>query len=532
MKPMLKVLLLCAAIGAAAPALADPSSESRYPMDFKAGPVARQLQKVDRGIASGPFRPNWESLKAIRVPEWFRDAKFGIFLHWGPYAVPGFLTEWYSRNMYDPGNVAFTYHRNVFGPQNTFGYKDFIPKFTAQKFDAAQWIALFQQAGARYVMPVAEHCDGFAMYDSQMTDWNEVKMGPKQDTAAALMKASRAQGLHFGLSSHRAEHWFWYGVGRGYDSDVNDPRYAGLYGPAAPARLPGDPAPGQPNPSHLENWSVPHTQFLDDWLARTTEFIDKYDPEIVYLDWWTSAPAFQPYLQRLAAYYYNVAKKKGYSPSIAYKGAQFAPGTALFDVERGKLDELRLEPWQTDTSISTKSWGYIQDDEYKTPKALVQDLVDIVSKNGNLMLNVGPKADGTIPEGAQAVLRGIGAWMKVNGEAIYGTRPWKYFGEGPTATVAGEKNEAANRGWKAEDIRYTTKAGALYAIAMERPTDGVVRMKTLYAGTPYLDRKIGTVTLLGGGEVGWKQTEKGLEVTLPASADGSMPSVLRIGFAP
>lgn len=531
MKRVLNTLLLGTVLTAASPALAQTPTEQLYPMDFKADPVARQLAKVDRGDSSGPYRPNWESLKGIRVPEWFRDAKFGIFIHWGPYSVPGFLTEWYSRTMYDPSNVAFTYHRNVFGPQSKFGYKDFIPKFTAEKFDAAQWIALFQDAGAKYVMPVAEHCDGFAMYDTAMSDWNEVKMGPKRDTAAALEKATRDAGMHFGLSSHRAEHWWWYGIGRSYDSDVNDPRYAGLYGPAAPVRLPGDPAAGQPNPSHLENWYPPNKQFLDDWLARTTEFIDKYDPEIVYLDWWTSAPAFEPYLQRMAAYYYNAAKKKGYSPAIAYKGAQFAPGTALFDVERGKLDELRLEPWQTDTSISTKSWGYIQDDDYKSPKALVQDLSDIVSKNGNLMLNVGPRADGTIPEGAQVVLRGIGAWLKVNGEAIYGTRPWKYFGEGSTAIVAGEKSEAANRGWKSDDIRFTTKSGALYAIALERPADGVVRIKTLYAGTPYLDHKIAGVSLLGGGEVQWRQTDKGLEATLPAAAGPDMPNVLRIRFA-
>ncbi len=531
MKQMVKSLLLGVAMIGAMPAVADPASETPYPMDFKAGPVARQLERVDRGTASGPFRPNWESLKAVRVPDWFRDAKFGIFLHWGPYAVPGFLTEWYSRNMYEPGNVAYTYHRNVYGPQSSFGYKDFIPKFTAEKFDAAQWIALFKDAGARYVMPVAEHCDGFAMYDSDMTDWNEVKMGPKQDTAGALMRAARAGGLHFGLSSHRAEHWWWYSVGRDYDSDVRDPRYAGLYGPAAPMRLPGDTGTGMPNGAHLENWNPPNKQFLDDWLARTTEIIDKYHPEELYLDWWTAAPAFEPYLQRMAAYYYNTAHKYGFTASIAYKGSQFAPGTALFDVERGKLDALRLEPWQTDTSISTRSWGYIQDDDYKTPKALVQELVDIVSKNGNLMLNVGPRADGTIPEGAQAVLRGIGAWLKTNGEAIYGTRPWKYFGEGSTAIVAGEKSEAANHGWKPDDIRFTTKGNVLYATALERPADGVIRIRTLYAGTPYLDHAISSISLLGSGTVAWRQTATGLEATLPADAPAGMPYVLRIGFA-
>ncbi|WP_068086060.1 alpha-L-fucosidase [Novosphingobium rosa] len=499
-----------------------------YPMGFKAGPVGRQLARVDKGAATGPFRPDWESLRGFRVADWFRDAKFGIFIHWGPYAVPGFLTEWYSRNMYDRGNVAFTYHRNVWGPQDKFGCKDFIPKFTAEHFDAEAWVALFKEAGARYVVPVAEHCDGFAMYDCAMTDWNAVRMGPRRDTADALMKAARKAGLHFGLSSHRAEHWMWFGPGRGYDSDVNDPRYAGLYGPAAPQTLPADAHGAAPDPSHLENWLPPHKDFLDDWLARTTEFIDKYRPEIIYLDWWTAAPSFEPYLQRLAAYYYNAGRRDGYATAITYKGEQFPVGTALFDVERGKLDALRLEPWQTDTSVSTKSWGYIQDDDFKQPKALVQDLIDIVAKNGNLLLNIGPRADGTIPEEVQATLRGIGGWLATHGEAIYGTRPWRFFGEGPTTAVAGEKKESANRSWKSADFRFTTKGRTLYAIGMERPANGTALIKTLYADTPHLDRPIAGVSLVGAGALAWRQDAQGLDVTLPDSVGAAMPYALKI----
>ena len=518
--------LTAASRAAHAQRLGKPVSDL-YPMDYKAGPVAAQLAKVDRGIAAGSFKADWESLKAFRVPDWFRDAKFGIFIHWGIYAVPAFQNEWYSRNMYEPHSPAYTYHRNVYGPQSKFGYKDFIPKFTAAKFDAAQWIALFQQAGAKYVVPVGEHCDGFAMYDTAMSDWTVAKMGPKRDTAGELMKAARAAGMHFGLSSHRAEHWWWYGVGRGYDSDVNDPRYAGLYGPAAPRGLPDNPDT-VPDPSHLENWFPPDRQFRDDWLARTTEMVDKYQPELIYLDWWTAAPAFEPDMQRFAAYYYNRAKEGGWGAAVTYKGEQFQTGTALFDIERGKLDALRLEPWQTDTSVSIHSWGYAQDDEYRTPKSLIQDLVDIVAKNGNLLLNVGPKADGTIPEPAQQVLCGIGAWLTVNGEAIYGSRPWQYFGEGPTKSASGEKSEGANKSWTARDIRFTTKGNALYAIGMERPADGVARIETLYAGTPYLTRGIAGIDLLGGGTVEWRQTPTGLEVTLPAGAGEAMPYVLRL----
>ncbi len=508
---------------------ADPVAE-RYPMDFNAQAVGKQLAKVERDIAAGPFKADWESLKQFRVPEWFRDAKFGIFIHWGAYSVPGFANEWYSRNMYEPHNAAYTYHRNVYGPQSEFGYKDFIPMFKAEKFDAARWVDLFKQSGARYVIPVAEHCDGFAMYDSDMTHWDAVEMGPKRDTTGELMKAARAAGLHFGVSSHRAEHWWWYGVGRSYDSDVNDPRYAGLYGPAAPRALPADPRGSVPHSSHLENWFPPDRQFLDDWLARTTELVDKYKPELIYLDWWTAAPSFEPNMRKFAAYYYDAAKAGGWGAAVAYKGEQFQSGTALFDIERGKLDALRLEPWQTDTSVSIHSWGYAQDDEYRTSRSLVQDLVDIVSKNGNLLLNVGPKADGTIPEQAREVLLGIGAWLKVNGEAIYGTRPWKYFGEGPTTSASGEKSERANKGWTAQDFRFTTKDGTLYAIGQERPADGVALLKTLYDGTPYLERKIAAIDLLGGGAVSWQQTDKGLAVTLPQGAGADMPYVLRVRF--
>jgi alpha-L-fucosidase len=335
--------------------------------------------------------------------------------------------------------------------------------------------------------------------------------------------------MHFGVSSHRAEHWWWYDAGRQYDSDVNDPRFAGLYGPAAPRTLPADSPESEPDPSHLENWLPPSKAFRDDWLARATELVDKYRPELIYLDWWTSAPAFEPDLRRLAAYYYNRAGAAGYGPAIAYKGSNFAEHAGLFDVERGKLDALRLTPWQTDTSVSINSWGYAQDDKYRTPKSLIVDLVDVVSKNGNLLLNVGPKADGTIPAEARQVLLGMGAWLRVNGEAIYGSRPWKYYGEGPTTVATGEKRERAQQGFTPADIRFTTRGGALYALGLEPPRDGEVLIKTLYAGTPYLDGPIRSVELVGGAApVRWEQGPRGLTVHLPPQPPGAMPYALRI----
>jgi alpha-L-fucosidase len=493
--------------------------------------LARRMAKVDAVTAHGPFHADWESLAAYRVPEWFRDAKFGVFLHWGVYSVPAFANEWYSRNLYQKGSAAYEYHRAVYGPQSKFGYKDFIPMFKAEKFDPDAWVRVFQEAGVRYVVPVAEHCDGFPMYDSDFTDWDAAKMGPKRDVVGALEKATRAKGLHFGLSSHRAEHWWWYNLARSYDTDVNDPRFAGLYGPAEPRTLPGDNPDSEPDPSHLERWNPPSKAFLDDWLARCTELVDKYRPEFIYLDWWINAPGFEPYLRKLAAYYYDEAGKRGQGPVLAYKEDAFPPGAALLDIERGKLDELRLLPWQTDTSVSVNSWGYVRDDKYRTAKSLVAELIDVVSKNGNLLLNVGPKADGTLPEEATKVLAEMGQWLKVNGEAIYGTRPWKYYGEGTTNAAAGSMRDIAGAAFTPADIRFTTKGETLYALGLEPPKDGPVTLKTLYKGSPYLDRGVAKVELVGANAaVSWEQTPTGLVVHLPAGG-GDMPYALRITLA-
>ncbi len=496
--------------------------------------LREQLGQVDASIASGRFKDDWESLRQFRYPEWFRDAKFGIFIHWGPYSVPAFANEWYSRNMYSPGNPAYVYHRNVYGPQSEFGYKDFIPMFRAEHFDADEWMDLFVRAGARYVVPVAEHCDGFAMYATDFSEWDASEMGPKRDVLAELARAARERDLHFGLSSHRAEHWWWYYVGRTFESDVNDPRFAGLYGPAAPMGLPADPPASYPNPSHLQLWMPPDRAFLDDWLARTSELVDKYHPKLIYLDWWTAAPLFEPYMRKFAAYYYGEAEQKDFGEvAIAYKGGQFAEGTALFDIERGMRDRMSLTPWQSDTSVSIRSWGYVQDDSYRTAKSLIGDLIDIVSKNGNLLLNVGPRADGVIPEEATNVLLEMGAWLEVNGEAIYGSRPFLYFGEGPTRArserAPGETEHAATRSYTPEDFRFTTKDGALYAFGLQYPDDGRAVIKTLYAGTPYLERPIRAIELLGRGKVRWSQTPEFLEVRLPEARD-DMPYTLKITF--
>jgi alpha-L-fucosidase len=489
--------------------------------------VRRQLERVSEGM-HGPFAPDWNSLGAYRVPQWFRDAKFGIFIHWGVYSVPAFGNEWYSRNMYVQGTPAFKHQVETYGPQSKFGYKNFIPMFRAQHFNADAWVDLFARAGARYVVPVAEHCDGFAMYDSSITNWDAAKMGPKRDVVGELAAAARRRGLHFGVSSHRAEHWWWYDGGMQFNSDVRDPRYAGLYGPAEPMALPGDSGTKEPDPNHLERWLPPDKAFLDDWLARSTELVDKYHPDFMYFDWWIGQPAFRPYLKRFAAYYYNEAAQRRQGVVMTYKLEAMSANTAVLDVERGKLDNTRLLPWETDTSVSIHSWGYVKDDQYRSAPSLIDELADVVSKNGNLLLNVGPKADGTIPEQARNVLLQIGAWLKVNGEAIYGSRPWFVYGEGPTVVKSSAKNSDLQQ-YTPADIRFTTHNGALYAIALGWPADGSLRIHSLWRGTPYLRGPVCSMRLLGASEaLGFSQKADGLYIELPKTKPDEAAWVFRI----
>lgn len=478
------------------------------------------LQDVDKEGQSGPFQPTWESLKTYKIPDWYQDAKFGIFLHWGVYSVPAFGNEWYPREMYLQGSKIFQHHVATYGPQSKFGYKDFIPNFKAQNFSAKEWAALFRKSGAKYVIPVAEHHDGFAMYNSDLSDWCAAKMGPHRDVVGELEKAVRAEGLHFGASSHRAEHYFFLNGGREFDSDVRDPQYAAFYGPAHA---------GVTDKNHQDWAAHPDTKYIDDWLARTTEIVEKYHPEVVWFDWWIQTKEFEPYLKRFAAFYYNDAARRGSTAAINYKFKAYPDGAAVLDIERGQLDKPRALFWQTDTSISIKSWGYIDNDTFRSPESLIQELVDIVSKNGALLLNVGPKSDGTIPQQAQSILLDMGRWLGVNGEAIYGTRPWTVSGEGPTKVVGGSFNDTATQPYTSQDIRFTKKGNVLYAIALGWPADGKVIIKTLAQGSTSAPGTITNVRLLGSAaKLKWTRDNDGLKIDLPPTKTGEYAWTFRI----
>jgi alpha-L-fucosidase len=490
-------------------------------LDAQTPAVADKVREVDAVAARGPFAPAWTSLEKFQTPDWYRDAKFGIFIHWGLYSVPAFDNEWYPRNMYKKGEKAFEHHVKTFGPQSRFGYKDFIPLFKAEKFDAAAWAALFKAAGAKYVVPVAEHHDGFPMYASDFTDWSAARMGPRRDVVGELATAVRAEGLTFGVSSHRIEHWWFFDQGKTFDSDVRDATYDAFYGPAVDQKT-------------SEAGTTPPSQaFLDDWLARTAELVDKYQPQLIWFDWWIAQPAVHAHLQRFAAFYYNRGAAWGKGVAINYKkhGGESFPDTAgVLDIERGQLAAMRPLFWQTDTAVSKTSWGYVANHDYKTVDSIIDDLIDIVSKNGCLLLNIGPRPDGTIPEIEQRMLREIGQWLGSNGEAIYGTRPWTIFGEGPTAVVEGPFADTKRKAFTAEDIRFTRKGTALYAIALAWPDSGVLTIASLAQGSQLLSAEIATVELLGGAApVSITRDAKGLHVKLPPAPAVRPPAVaLRI----
>lgn len=483
------------------------------------------LKTIDDVIANGKYKDNWSSLTGHKTPDWYYRDKIGVFIHWGIYSVPAFGNEWYSRAMYDKNEREFEHHIKTYGNQKDFGYKDFIPTFKGEKFSADEWIKLFKEAGIKYVMPVCEHHDGFAMYDTEFNRWNAKKMGPCRNIVGELKEACENAGLTFCASTHRAEHFFFMNMGRTFDSDVNDESFRDFYGPAYYCP---EFDSGTIHKTTADITTTPPTkEWLEDWLVRTCELIDKYQPKILYFDWWIHNKAFKPYLKKLCAYYYNRALEWGEEVTINYKHEAFPQGVATFDVERGALTDISPIPWQTDTAIGLHSWGYVKGNKFKSSRQIICDLIDIVSKNGMLLVNVGPKADGTITDEETEVLLSLGEWLKVNGEGIYGTTPWKKFGEGKTNNKGGYFSDYDETNYTKNDFRFTYKDSCLYAFQM-RPKDKIISIKSLKMQGHH-DFVIGDISVFGDNKIKTiERNEKELKITLCDKPKSDLPILFKI----
>jgi alpha-L-fucosidase len=407
--------------------------------------------------------------------------------------------------MYREGTPQYEYHVKTYGHPSKFGYKDFIPMFTGEKFDPDEWAELFKEAGARFAGPVAEHHDGFALWDTQFSEWNAAKMGPKRDVVGELEKAIRKQGMRFLTAFHHAENWWFYPHWK-KEYDTADPRYAGLYG--APHNL--EVAPGK----GFFDQEPPTKEFLERWKGKILEVIDKYKPDIIWFDFGLRGVQ-EDYKKEAIAYYYNKETEWSKDLIITFKDYDLAPGTGVVDLELGRMSELTYHDWITDTTVDDgHGWGYLKETRYKSVGSLVHYLVDNVSKNGYLLLNVGPKPNGEIPEQAKEILVGIGKWLEINGEAIYGTTCWMACGEGPTQMKkTGAFSEDQEVQYTAKDVRFTAKDNVLYATCLGWPGEQVTieSLKKLY------NSEIRSVKMLGiDTELEWSLTQEGLKIKTPA----------------
>ncbi len=408
--------------------------------------------------AAPPFEPTLESLtRRDPAPEWFRDAKVGIYFHWGVYSVPAFGNEWYPCNMFNKGSRENRHHIATWGDPAKFGYHDFIPLFKAERFDAAEWADLFAAAGARFAGPVAEHHDNFAMWDSKVHRWNAAAMGPRRDLTGELARAIRARGMKLVTTFHHekcgirvdgpgrvAGHYA--GVKQHYPQLLEDPQLRRFYG------------------------DIPREEFLKLWLDKLIEVIDAYQPDLIWHDaWMDEIPASVVYTY--LAHYFNRAREWGREVVVTVKGRDLPRKLAVEDFEKGRADDLTEHAWLTDDTISKGSWCFTDDLQIKDADEVIDTLVDIVSKNGQLLLNISPRADGTIPDDQRKVLLAMGDWLKANGEAVYATRPWLAYGEGPTRMGKGGHFVGEVR-YGPADVRYTrSKDGStLYATVLGTPT--------------------------------------------------------------
>lgn len=476
----------------------------------------------------GPFKPTEESLKQYKYPEWFRDAKFGIWAHWGPQAVPR-QGDWYARNMYLQGSRQNKYHVANYGHPSKFGYKDIIALWKVEKWDPEKLMKFYKRVGARYFVSMASHHDNFFLYDSKNNPYNSVSMGPKKDIVGLWQKAAKKEGLRFGVSEHTGASYRWFqsshaadtsGDMKGVAYDGADPKYAALYHAKIDSIDPYK--PGQ--------WFNISDDLKHDWYVKVKELVDTYRPDLLYSDapfnWKTVSYSM------LANFYNgNIQHNKGKLEAIYNAKDGDSGGMYVEDLERSVKDKGSDVPWQTDTSIG--DWFYRVGQKYKTSTEVIQMLVDIVSKNGNLLLNVVQTPEGDLEADVIQILEEIAAWTAVNGEAIYGTRPWKVWGEKPAdqPEVKFEKyNNEVKVKYSAKDIRFTTKGKALYAFTLGAPTEDI-KINALGKKSPYDVKNIASIKLLGSNEkLAWSQGDDALLITKPQKVPALQVVAFRIDF--
>ncbi len=529
------------------------------PAAWAARSLRAQAGRPARRIAPGPFQATWESLKQYKAPEWFRDAKFGIWAHWSAQCVPE-QGDWYARQMYIQGHPQYNYHVANYGHPSEFGFKEIDHLWKAENWDPEALMRLYVKAGARYFVGLANHHDNFDCYDSAHHAWNSVRIGPKKDIIGIWAKTARSHGLRFGVTNHSGHSWHWFQTA--YAHDVEGPKagvpYDGFltetqgkgkwwdgFNPQQLYTGANMPMPkGITTIKAMQDWHAQNDRkwtedpppdnpdFVERWFLRCKDLVDKYQPDLLYFDN-TGLPLGQAGLD-IAAHYYNanLTNRGRLEAVLNSKGLPAdRAGTMVLDIERGRADHILEAPWQTDTCIG--DWHYrratFENHTYKTATTVIHMLVDIVSKNGNLLLNIPVRGDGTIDEDERKVLDGLAAWMPNHGEAIFGTRPFSVFGEGaPDVSGSGNFNERNSRAYTAADIRFTTKGDALYAIALGWPADGKVTIKTLAKGSAAYPREIAKVELTGGGALQFSRDSSGLVVVLPERQRNDIAVALKI----
>jgi len=506
-------------------------------------------------VASGKFEDSWDSLRKYEVPEWFRNAKFGIWAHWGPQCQPE-QGDWYGRFMYVQGSRQYNWHVSHYGPPSKFGFKDVIHDWKAEKWDPSKLVELYKRAGAQYFFAMANHHDNLDLWDSKYQDWNSVRVGPHKDVIKGWADAAKKNNLPFGLSVHAAHAWLWYESAQQCDTAgaFADVPYDGkltkddgigtwwegldpqdLYAQSHKASRDAENSSSVFNQWDWNNGaSIPDQEYCQRFYDRTMDLINQYHPDLLYFDD-TTLPLYPVSNAglKLAAHFYNtnMALHNGQLDAVLFGKILTTDQKKcmVWDVERGAPDSIQDLPWQTCTCIG--DWHYskalYENNGYKSAKTVITTLIDVVSKNGNLLLNIPIRGDGSIDEKEIAILQGIADWMDINGESIFGTRPWTKFGEGPSVEASNPiKDQGFNEGkiiFSAQDIRFNQKANLVYATVMGVP-DGNISIKSL--NNRY---KIEKIELLGSDEkIEWQQTDDQLLIEKPVSIPNSIALVFKV----